>query len=358
MRKSIIAKLSVGAALAAAIGFVPTAQAQLQGDDVTMLDPAVTLIMPFDVSENHASFQLVSRISGTTSGPVATHWSYWSESCDHLADVFICLTPKDTVVVDPTALQGQVQVGGENINTGPVVNLSGTKGFVTVTAFSFLEGSQACVVDDPSTASDEPSLVGSWVIANTVSNAAYGNNAIGLPTADNLPDASSVFAALDSPSDSQGLFVQTFDPTSLNDSAVYFIGVSVANGNGAFAASEIGPIPAGLSGGHAAECDAEYCDNKENCTSINNLLLDCSTSLKIADNDALGNDPNSIIPKFVAADTAGFIRLTNCVIGTADGVGSIGDGDSNDQEAFIFAFHGMAVGPFGTAVSGKYTIVQ
>jgi hypothetical protein len=142
MRKGFFTKLSVGAALAAAIGFVPTANADID-DTETMLDPAVTLIMPFDVTENKASFQIVSRISGSTSGPVATHWSYWSESCDHLADVFICLTPKDTVVVDPTALQAQIQVGGENINGGPVVNLSGSKGFVTVTAFNFLEGSQS-----------------------------------------------------------------------------------------------------------------------------------------------------------------------------------------------------------------------
>src|SRR5688572_23696544 len=169
MRKGFITKLSVGAALAAAIGFVPTAHADID-DTETMLDPAVTLIMPFNVSENHASFQIVSRISGESSGPVATHWSYWSESCDHLADVFICLTPKDTVVVDPTALQAQIQIGGENLNTGPVVNLAGSKGFVTVTAFPFLEGGQACATDgvDPS---DEPSLVGSWVVANTVSNA-------------------------------------------------------------------------------------------------------------------------------------------------------------------------------------------
>ncbi len=356
MRKGFFTKLSVGAALAAAIGFVPSAHADID-DSETMLDPAVTLIMPFDVTENKASFQIVSRIAGSPAGPVATHWSYWSESCDHLADVFICLTPKDTVVVDPTALQAQIQAGGENISTGPVVNLSGSKGFVTVTAFNFLEGSQACAVDDPSTASDEPSLVGSWTVANTVVSSAFGNNAIGLRSADTLPDISTVLS--DVPSDPQGIFVQTFDPTSLEDSEVFFIGVAFPNGNGQFAESEIGPIPALLSNGRAVECDAEFCDNVENCTSINNLLMDCSTSFKIADNDALGNDPNSIIPARVAAETSGFVRLSNCFVGTATaGDTSIVNGVTDDGlPAFIFAFHGMAVGPYGTAVSAKYTLL-
>ena len=130
MRKGI--KFSLGAALAGvALATCPVQAAEL-GDTVTTMEPAVALIMPFDVTDGRASFELVSRIGGEDSDPIATHWSFWSESCDHLADVFICLTPRDTVVVDPTALQGQIQNGQENVNTGPVINLTGEKGFVTV----------------------------------------------------------------------------------------------------------------------------------------------------------------------------------------------------------------------------------
>ena len=126
MRKGIISKLGLGVALSAAVFSAQTAQASPElGDTITTLEPAVALIMPFDVTDGQASFQIVSRIGGESSDPLATHWSFWSESCDHLADVFICLTPRDTVVVDPTALQGQVQIGQENTNTGPVINLSG-----------------------------------------------------------------------------------------------------------------------------------------------------------------------------------------------------------------------------------------
>ncbi len=148
MKKGL--KFSLGAVLAAAaFATCPTVQAAELGDTVTMFEPAVALVMPFDVTENHASFQLVSRIGGEDSDPIATHWSFWSESCDHLADVFICLTPRDTVVVDPTALQGQIQSGQTNTNTGPVINLSGTKGFITVTAFDADLNSQTCEPEDP-----------------------------------------------------------------------------------------------------------------------------------------------------------------------------------------------------------------
>jgi len=356
MRKGIFATLSVGAALAAAIGFAPVAHADLDGNE-TMLDPAVTLIMPFDVTANHASFELVSRIGGAAIDPVATHWSFWSESCDHLADVFICLTQKDTIVVDPTALQGQLQSSGKNVNTGPVINLSGAKGFVTVTAYDFLHGASSCTVNDPSAASTDPSIVGSWVVANTSSNAAFGNNAYGLQDALTLPDATVLNDG--TPSDPQGLFLQTFDPTSLQDSEVFFIGVAAPSGNGEFAASEVGPIPSALTNGHALACDAEYCDNVETCVSIPDLVLDCSSSRKIADNSALGNDATAIIPASIPADTSGFVHLTNCVIGDDGGVNvSIGDGATIggvDITAFLFAFHGQSVGPFGTAVSAKYT---
>src|SRR5512147_2839164 len=107
MRKGI--KFSFGAALAGvALATCPVQAAEL-GDTVTTLEPAVALVMPFDVTDGRASFELVSRIGGESQDPLATHWSFWSESCDHLADVFICLTPRDTVVVDPTAPQGQLQ---------------------------------------------------------------------------------------------------------------------------------------------------------------------------------------------------------------------------------------------------------
>jgi len=360
MRKGI--KFGFGVALAAVAGFAmcPTAQAgELSGDYITTTSPAVALVMPFDVTENHASFELVSRIGGSdaTSDPVATHWSFWSESCAHLADVFICLTPRDTVVVDPSALQGQIQSGQKNTPTGPLINLSGEKGFITVTAFEASSDSETCKPADDTLPAADPSLVGSWVVANTKTNAAFGSSAIGIVDGLTLPTGDTFF-----PSDpiGGGLFLQTFNPQSLTDSEIFFIGLASPNGNSTFRESEVGPIPAALPDGHAVCCDAVYFDNLETFVSLPNVCLTCSETAKIAENDALkAIDLPAIIPASIPADTSGFVRLTNCVVGDdTDGILPIGDTTiaTRSLQTFLFAFHGQAVGPFGTLTAGQYTL--
>ena len=187
-------KFGFWAAMAALVWIGAPAQAQDLGGTANIQEPAVALIMPFDSTEDRTSFQIVSRIGGVGQGAVATHWSFWAESCDHLADVFICLTPRDTVVVDPTALQGQIQSGQGNTNTGPVINLSGEKGFVTVTAFDAGGGSETCQPADPETVASTPSLVGSWVVSNTSTHATFGNNVTETRTIDTLGRTTAVNA--------------------------------------------------------------------------------------------------------------------------------------------------------------------
>ena len=356
MRKGI--KFSLGVALAAAAGFVacPKAQAAELGDTITTLEPAVALVMPFDVTDGRASFELVSRIGGNGNPVLATHWSFWSESCDHLADVFICLTPRDTVVIDPTNLQGQIQKGQTNTNTGPVINLTGEKGFITVTAFDADPNSQTCDVVDPETVTDTPALIGSWVVANTSTNAAFGNNAIGIVDGQTLPAGEDFF--LTDPV-AAGLFLQTFNPLDLQDSEVFFIGLAFPAGNASFFTSEVGPIPAALPNGAAVCCNAQYYDNLESFVSLPDICLTCSSTAKIAENDSLKDiDLPAIIPASIPAETSGFVRLTNCQVGSDDtGAGPIGDTTINgiDLTTFLFAYHGMAVGPFGTSALGRYT---
>ncbi len=353
MRKGIT--LSLGVALAAVASATVPVQAQELGGTVSILQPAVALIMPFDATEGRVSFELVSRIGGEDSDPIATHWSFWSESCDHLADVFICLTPRDTVVVDPTALQGQIQIAQDNINTGPVINLSGEKGFVTVTAFDADVNSQTCEPEDPEAASGTPSLIGSWVVSNTSTNATFGDNAIGIVDGLTLPAGGDFF--LTGPV-AGGLFLNTYNPLDLTDSEVFFIGVASPAGNAQFAESEIGPIPAALTSGDAVCCNAQYYDNVESFVSLPDVCLACSTTAKVADNEPLADiDLPVIIPGSIVAETSGFIRLTNCQVGSDDGNVPIGDTTINgaDLTTFLFGFHGMAVGPFGTSAMARYT---
>ncbi|MCC6765357.1 MAG: hypothetical protein IT293_11915 [Deltaproteobacteria bacterium] len=347
--------LGCGAVAAVVAAMAGPAHAQELGGTVNTLEPAVALIMPFDVSADRQSFQLASRVGGSDAGTLATHWSFWSESCDHLADVFICLTLRDTVVVDPTAVQGQIQVGQGNENTGPKINLTGEKGFVTVTAFDADPRSQTCEPADPETPSATPSLIGSWVVSNTQTNATFGNVAIGIVDGQTLPAGADFFPT--GPV-AAGMFLQTYDPLDLTDSEVFFIGVAFPAGNAQFAESEIGPIPSALVNGSAVCCNAQYYDNTESFVSLPDVCLTCSMSAKVSDNEPLVDiDLPVIIPRSVIADTSGFVRLSNCRVGSDEGDVPIGDTTINgvDLATFVFGYHGMAVGPYGTSTMGKYT---
>ncbi len=124
------------------------------GGTVTYTEPAASLVFPFDATTGKESFAIVSRGGvAETSRSIATHWAYWAADCKHLADVVICLTPRDTVVVDPRALQGEVQNGAKNVKTGPVIDLSGSRGVVTVTAY---RADSSCRIAGNPTAAELP----------------------------------------------------------------------------------------------------------------------------------------------------------------------------------------------------------
>jgi hypothetical protein len=59
----------------------------------------------------------------------------------------------------------------------------------------------------------------------------------------------------------------------------------------------------------------------------------------------------------VIAATSGIVRLSNCRVGSDEGDIPIGDTTVNgvDLTTFVFGYHGMAVGPYGTSTMGKYT---
>jgi hypothetical protein len=351
MKKGISLKLGVGVALAGAMAltFASRASADL-ASTITFTEPAETLVMPFDVSTGKASFQIVSRIGG--GDPViATHWSYWSKDCRHLADVLICLTRDDTVVVDPTALQGEIQTATANTKTGPIINLTGELGMVTVTAFTASVDSgerRECVIDDTTLVLPDQ-LVGSWTIANTATHAAFGHDAIGMST-QAFPDALTFFG--DS-STFLPFFIQTFNPESLTDSEVIFITteISPTSGNGRFQGNEIGPLS--FPGSPKVCCDAAFIDNLEVVVSLPDVCFDCVGFAAISDSLA-AEGTTALIPPTTAVNSSGLLQLTNCIVNDPidDPGTSIGD---SSEPRFIFAFHGQAVGPFGTISNGKYT---
>ncbi|MFM8412387.1 MAG: hypothetical protein ACKOCT_19170, partial [Alphaproteobacteria bacterium] len=97
--------------------------------------------MPFDATEGKASFLIVSNQFASSPGggaKISTHWTFWGENCQELADVSMCLTERDTIVVDPTNV---ASIREDNSADGSVVDLTGKRGVVTVVAY---ETDDAC----------------------------------------------------------------------------------------------------------------------------------------------------------------------------------------------------------------------
>ena len=95
--------------------------------------------LPFDATDGRKSTQSVSRIGDNLGGkPVATHWAYFAADGRLLADVALCLVPDDAAVLDAARVQGQRQLGVPpvNVGIGPVINLTGERGIVVVSAYT------------------------------------------------------------------------------------------------------------------------------------------------------------------------------------------------------------------------------
>src|SRR6185436_4921950 len=160
------------------------APAHAQTGTIADLQPAAVLVMPFDVTTDHSSFMVVSRIGEISNGvAVTTHWIFYAADCSHLADLSIALTENDTIVVDATHIQSQTQVPGVPVNEphGPIVDLTGERGIVTVTV-------------QPAAGVSPAQIIGSWTIANRAASTSFGANAVGF-TSFALPDPATLASA-------------------------------------------------------------------------------------------------------------------------------------------------------------------
>ena len=317
-------KLGSAAAILCITSCLATNAGAELANTVTRTEAAGSLIMPFDSTKGKASFQIVSRIGAKEiSGSIATHWVYYSTNCQHLVDVFICLTPQDTVVVDPTALQAEFQKGSTNVGIGPVVDLSGQRGLLVVTAYA--ADSQCRAIPEQQI---NEAIFGSWTIANTTTNTGYGADAIGFPVTGVFPDAGVL---------ADGLKIPTYAPDSLTDSMVIVLPIRYPQGSGAFS-NEIGPL-------NRVSCHNTFYDNIETESSLPSSTLRCANFNPISAATAVeGGDP-PIIPDTFTLDTSGFLQMNRCETSSGPLSGT----------RFIFAFHAQGLGPFGTVASGKYT---
>jgi len=314
--------------LAIVLGVATAVRAQPMGAPVSTTEPAGVLLMPFDLTGGKVSFELVSRPGPSPGGaPISTHWVYYAEDCRHLADVFIELTPQDTVVVDPTRLQSETQSPNppRNDRAGPVIDLSGERGLVIVTV----------VVPDGEQLGDQ--LVGAWTIADTSTGASIGTDAIGIRSG-GLPDPAVLSAG--------GIRIQTFDPQTLDASRILTLAVE----SGKDGIVPIARPAAAFDGAHVC-CDVAFVDDLEIAISMPDYCFACVGFAAIT--AALAAEGETfLLPSLTTVLSPGFVHLTHCRSANEDGtLSEVGKGDF-DQ--FLFAFHGQMVGPFGTVASGKY----
>jgi hypothetical protein len=297
-------------------GSASTSSAIIEDDGFSHTQPGAELIMPFDATTGKSTFLLVSNINGTSSSggaQITTHWTFWSETCDELADFSICLTLNDTVVVDPTNARA-LNAGNEEI--GPLVNLTGKRGIVTVTAY---ETNLTC---GDFTANGEvltdDAIVGTFTFADTTLGYAFGNDAFAL----GLNDAGT--AVVLPPSEIVDSYnIEVFDPTSVENSLV------VLSHLREFATGQVEPNST------AIRFATTFYDINEIRTSLPDQTAGCVKFAQIS-SDA---DTTGLIPPTVSVTTSGIIRLHPLT--------NFGPND------YLYSIVGQAVGPFGASTSAK-----
>ena len=299
--------------------------------------PANTLVMPFDATEGRTTFLLASNLAGKsgTVAAVTTHWSFWSESCTHLLDVPICLTLNDTIVVDPTNVS---PTNAANQAVGPNADLTGNRGYVTVTAYATDANCADASVLGYQLVDD--ALVGTMTLADTTTGKAFGIDAVGLGV-----DGSGSFVKLPdlvlSPSGNDGfLTIQTFNPESIDSSIVILVSLKEKTGT---LPGEIGPI------GVPVTASVSFFDNIETRTSLPDASIACALYTS-----TVPADTGSLVPGSVTLTSSGFVQLTNIYAGSAP----VGDADGNDgNDTWVYGFHGQAVDKYGGSSSAKYQVL-
>lgn len=281
--------------------------------------PGNALVMPFDATDDFVSFLVASNV-----GPkdVTSHWVFWSEDCDHLVDVWLCLTPNDTTIVDPTDIRA---IGPDNQRIGPTANLTGYRGMAVVTAY---ETNSSCAAASEGGSPADGALVGSYTLANRSTNAAFGNDAITLGL-----DPTGTYTDLPNEVLEPYFDIPTFDPTTVEESLVVLMALEERTGGGDGEA-EVGPL-------RSVSADVTFYDNMEIPTSLPSTSISCT----LFTSAATGESP-SLVPAGTTVESAGFLRLSNVRVG----------GEELGGDTWLFGVHEEAIDIYGTSANARYVL--
>src|SRR5262245_37816412 len=268
---------------------VAVAYAESSITSVNELNSAA-LVGPFDQTGPHKSYLTASAPGGfsfSTGVPaVIVHWTFWSDTCSHLADFETCLTLNDSVVIDLSDM-GSIGIGNDRLNSR--FDLTGYKGVWTAHAF---ETDDRC--RDPANTGfilAPESINGTWTIANTQTSAAFGDRAFALevdPATGDIAVPDESFEALD---------LAFFKPDTLTESQVILL--TVVENFGDFP-HEIGPGQGRL----VLAARSRACDTQEACLSLPDIQFSCALF------GSLIPGPGNLIPETLTPSSSGFFRLT------------------------------------------------
>jgi len=305
-------------------------QAVAAGDPFTsQAQPANALIVPFDAVDR-STMIVVSNLTGKTEVEgggfllgVTTHWVFWDRRGGHLADVWICLTLNDTIVVDPTNLS-DIDVANHPIR--PVIDLSGQRGFAVITAYQTDE-----ICTDGATVGAtlvNDAITGGFSITSANGTELSGN-ALGLAT-----DASGSFTNLPDFRLSTGgvgsLDLMALDPSVLESSLVVLVALKERKGA---LSGEVGPLPKRVT------APLVFYDDWEVPTSLPDVTF------RGARFTSFMPGPGGLAPDTITFGSPGIFRLTDVRAGNTP-VGC---------NSFVYAFGASTVGNLTTSLSGQYS---
>ncbi|MFM8412165.1 MAG: hypothetical protein ACKOCT_18040 [Alphaproteobacteria bacterium] len=208
MRRSLVA-----AALAAALSLASApAEAQtIVGPNTDFPDSNV--LMPFDATGPRVTYLLLSYVGDND---ISAQWFFYDESGKLLAQVSrAILSAGGTDVVDVTRVTNRVYENNQLVDKGNPQSFAGKRGFVVVSG------------------NDQPWLAGSWTIANTQTNAAFGGSAAGFGVVGGLAPGPTLAGT-------------TFNPSGLQDSELILIGLNGAAANSVSSLTNGNPPPGGV----------------------------------------------------------------------------------------------------------------